>query len=134
MKKIIFAAAIFVILSSIAFFAGKERLPQANQFLLSINNCSLEADKELVIREGDEVTLLVTVDRDAQFHIHGYDLRRELKAGQEEKIIFRATDPGRYELELHGGQECREMGELVVTDQAGNVPQSTPEVEPDHDH
>jgi hypothetical protein len=57
-----------------------------------------------VVREstdkGDRVVVLVTSDVADEVHVHGYDLSRELAPGAPARIAFKATIPGRFEIEL----------------------------------
>jgi hypothetical protein len=57
-----------------------------------------------VVREstdrGDRVVVLVTSDVSDEVHVHGYDLMRDVAPGAPARIAFRATIPGRFEIEL----------------------------------
>ena len=57
-----------------------------------------------VVREstdkGDRVVVLVTSDVSDEVHVHGYDLMSDVAPGAPARIAFRATIPGRFELEL----------------------------------
>jgi hypothetical protein len=49
---------------------------------------------------GDRVVVLVTSDVSDHVHVHGYDLMRDVGPGSPARIAFRATIPGRFEIEL----------------------------------
>ena len=49
---------------------------------------------------GDSVVLVVSSDVADEVHVHGYDLMRDVAAGGTARIRFRATLPGRFEVEL----------------------------------
>lgn len=66
------------------------------------------------VREGDRVVLVVTADTAGDVHLHGYDLERPVRPGSPARIRFRATIPGRFEIELHAHPEVH-IGELTVT-------------------
>jgi heme/copper-type cytochrome/quinol oxidase subunit 2 len=121
MKKTFLAVLIFGILTAITYALSRDSLPEATAHTVTITDCEAVTDGELVFDAGDEVTLLVTADQDAQFHIHGYDLMRELTAGMEERIVFQAMDPGRYEYEL---EEICHLGELTVRAADGTIPEA----------
>jgi hypothetical protein len=52
------------------------------------------------VDKGDRVVLVVTSDVSDHVHVHGYDLMRNVSAGGTARIRFRATLPGRFEVEL----------------------------------
>jgi hypothetical protein len=52
------------------------------------------------VQEGDRVVLVVTSDVGDHVHLHGYDIMRDVAAGGTARIRFRATLPGRFEVEL----------------------------------
>jgi hypothetical protein len=57
-----------------------------------------------VVREstdkGDRVVVLVRSDVSDHVHVHGYDLMGDVAPGSPARIAFRATIPGRFEIEL----------------------------------
>jgi hypothetical protein len=57
-----------------------------------------------VVREstdkGDRVVVLVRSDVSDHVHVHGYDIMRDVAPGSPARIAFRATIPGRFEIEL----------------------------------
>lgn len=66
------------------------------------------------VRRGDRVVLVVTSDLAGDVHLHGYDLERPVAPGKPARLRFRATIPGRFEIELHAHPEVH-IGELTVT-------------------
>lgn len=52
------------------------------------------------VDKGDRVVLVVTSDVADHVHVHGYDLFRDVAPGRRARIAFRATVPGRFEIEL----------------------------------
>lgn len=56
------------------------------------------------VGKGDQVVLIVTSNVADEVHIHGYDLSRDVAPGQPARIVFRATIPGRFEVELEERQ------------------------------
>ena len=62
------------------------------------------APKGGIVRETVEkdarVLLVVASDVADEVHLHGYDISREVTAGGTVRMRFRATLPGRFEVEL----------------------------------
>jgi hypothetical protein len=57
-----------------------------------------------IVREavdnGDRVVLIVRSDVSDHVHLHGYDIMRDVAPGMPARLPFRATIPGRFEVEL----------------------------------
>ena len=62
------------------------------------------APKDGIVRKsvdkGDRVVIVVKSDAADEVHLHGYDISRDVAAGGTVRIAFRATIPGRFEIEL----------------------------------
>ena len=52
------------------------------------------------VAQGDRVVLVVTSGVADEVHLHGYDVSRDVAAGGTVRLPFRATIPGRFEVEL----------------------------------
>jgi hypothetical protein len=52
------------------------------------------------VRRGRQVVLRVTADVADHVHLHGYDLMADVAPGTPAQLRFRATVPGRFEIEL----------------------------------
>jgi hypothetical protein len=52
------------------------------------------------VDRGDRVRLVVTSDVADEIHVHGYDVSQDVEAGGTATLAFRATIPGRFEVEL----------------------------------
>jgi hypothetical protein len=52
------------------------------------------------VDQRDRVRLVVTSDVADEIHVHGYDVSRDVEAGGTATLAFRATIPGRFEVEL----------------------------------
>jgi plastocyanin len=50
---------------------------------------------------GSSVRILVSSDVDDEVHVHGYDIEREISAGQSATIEFTADQTGVFEVETH---------------------------------
>jgi hypothetical protein len=51
------------------------------------------------ITKGSAVRLLVTSDVDEELHVHGYDLMKDLPAGQQANLDFTADQAGVFDVE-----------------------------------
>lgn len=69
-------------------------------YYLSVTNGVVAGPAVLVAREGYALELVVESDQDDLLHLHGYELQRPIVAEQTLTLVFDATLPGRYLLEL----------------------------------
>ena len=53
-----------------------------------------------VVRD-DEVSLTIQTDRDDELHLHGYNLKQQLKRNEPATLRFVAKRTGRFSAELH---------------------------------
>jgi hypothetical protein len=58
-------------------------------------------ERDVEATEGDDVTLRVRSPAGDEVHVHGYDIERELPAGETVTLRFKATITGIFEIELH---------------------------------
>lgn len=69
--------------------------------------------KTITINKGEQARIQVSSpDTTDEIHLHGYDLKRDLKAGGRVRFAFNAKDDGIYEIELEGSGT--QIGKLVV--------------------
>jgi FtsP/CotA-like multicopper oxidase with cupredoxin domain len=74
----------------------------ARQFSFAIKQRKLDrADNAVRVVKGDTVELMFTGDEPAELHLHGYDIKLDLKANEPGKIQFTAKIAGRFPLEVH---------------------------------
>ena len=52
------------------------------------------------VEKGDRVVLIVRSDVTDHVHLHGYDIMRDVAPGMPARLPFKATIPGRFEVEL----------------------------------
>jgi hypothetical protein len=52
------------------------------------------------VEQNDRVVLVVRSDVSDHVHLHGYDVMRDVAPGKTARLRFRATIPGRFEVEL----------------------------------
>ncbi len=53
------------------------------------------------VAKGTEVRLLVTSDKADELHVHGYEIEKELPAGEQVTVDFTADQTGLFEIETH---------------------------------
>jgi hypothetical protein len=53
------------------------------------------------ITKGSQVRLIVTSDVDDEVHVHGYEIEKEVSAGQPATLKFTADQTGLFEVETH---------------------------------
>lgn len=70
------------------------------------------APQTITVKQNDSVTLTVTVDRDEEIHLHGYDLKHEIKAGGSATYQFKADKSGNFDIEIEDSSTT--IGHLVV--------------------
>ena len=52
------------------------------------------------VRQGRRERIVVRSDVPDHVHVHGYDIMRDVAPGRPTQIVFRATIPGQFEVEL----------------------------------
>jgi heme/copper-type cytochrome/quinol oxidase subunit 2 len=86
--------------------------PQQKNVDLAITGGNSMTPNQISVNEGDHVNLNIISDEPLEFHLHGYDLAKDLEAGQPAVLSFDATITGRFEIENEQTQQ--ELGELLV--------------------
>jgi len=93
--------------------AAPAQTAQARSFDIVVSQGHRVAGPELIqVNAGDNVVLRVTSDRDDELHLHGYDLRLHLRAGEPGALAFQAVHSGHFDYELHHAR--LELGALEV--------------------
>jgi hypothetical protein len=62
--------------------------------------------------KGDTVRFRVRAPRDEEVHIHGYDIKKDVKAGQTVPVAFPATIDGIFEIEFE--DSATQIAELRI--------------------
>jgi hypothetical protein len=65
------------------------------------------------VSKGDRVVIVVTSDVADEVHLHGYNVMRDVGPGQVVRLPFRATVPGRFEVELE--DRSLQIADITVT-------------------
>lgn len=66
----------------------------------------------LEFEEGDTIKFRVVSDVDEEVHVHGYDIAKDIGAGETITMSFKATIEGIFEIEFEHAKE--QIGELRV--------------------
>jgi hypothetical protein len=65
---------------------------------------------KLRVDKGETVRFRVRSPEDEEVHIHGYDIKKDVKAGETAKISFKATIDGIFEIEFeHAAKQIAEL-------------------------
>jgi hypothetical protein len=64
------------------------------------------------VNKGETVRFRVRSPKDEEVHIHGYDIKKNVKAGQIARVSFKATIDGIFEIEFEGS--ATQIAELRV--------------------
>ena len=113
-RNLILIAVIVLILGGLFFLLRPDTpsgAPRDRTFDLSVEGSEMSPD-EISVQEGDRVTLHVSSDEPMEFHMHGYDVEREVEPGKAAELHFEADLTGRFEIEDHESE--RELGMLQV--------------------
>jgi hypothetical protein len=68
--------------------------------------------RELRYDKGDTVRFRIRAPQDEEVHIHGYDIKKDVKAGQTARVSFKADIDGIFEIEFEGS--ATQIAELRV--------------------
>jgi heme/copper-type cytochrome/quinol oxidase subunit 2 len=74
--------------------------PPANVRVTIRDGLPVGGVRRVTVARGRRVVLLVTSDVADHVHLHGYDVMRDVGPGAPARLQFRATIPGRFEVEL----------------------------------
>lgn len=81
--------------------AATETAPDVATFAATFQNGKVTGDTEPSVPRGTAVEIRVTSDVADEAHLHGYDIEKEIAAGETVTFAFTADLPGKYSLELH---------------------------------
>ena len=69
-----------------------------------------EEVEELRVDKGETVRFRVRAPEDEEVHVHGYDISRDVEGGKTERISFKATIDGIFEIEFeHSGTQIASL-------------------------
>jgi hypothetical protein len=90
-----------------------EAVPRAVRVRIVFTNGNVSGPRRVEVELGRRVVVVVGADVSDHVHVHGYDLMRDVGPGQPARIAFKATDQGRFEVELE--DRHLRLTELVVS-------------------
>jgi len=88
---------------------SKPPTPAPKVIILPINT---NAVTRATIPRGRQVVLVISGAAGEEVHLHGYDVMREIGPSGTVRLPFRATIPGRFEVELEASH--RQIADLTV--------------------
>lgn len=74
--------------------------PQAVEIAVTIRDDQMSPDT-IQVKQDDTVTLRIDSDIPGAFHLHGYDIEREVRPGDVTNLSFTADATGRYRIAFH---------------------------------
>lgn len=80
--------------------APRISVPQAYAFTIR-DGKKIAGPPIIQVPLNTEIRLVVNADKQDELHVHGYDLAKELPAGETIELIFTAERSGRFGIELH---------------------------------
>lgn len=76
---------------------------EIRSFALDIQHGKVPAALRTIrVTEGDRVELRWTADEAVELHLHGYDIKLDLKPGTPASMAFEAHTAGRFPVGIHG--------------------------------
>lgn len=73
--------------------------PKLFEFLIKGKKLA-KPEQTIKVTEGEDVLFKITSDEVEEFHLHGYDISKDLEPNQSVEIQFKADKTGRFEFEL----------------------------------
>ena len=74
--------------------------PRARVIEVTVRGGEVRGPARPSVRQGGTVVLVVRADVSDHVHVHGYDLVGDVAPESPARLAFRATIPGRFEIEL----------------------------------
>lgn len=68
--------------------------------------------KQIKVKKGDQVRIVVKSDTTDEIHVHGYDFMKDVEAGGSVRFNFKANIDGGFEIELENRKQ--QIAELTV--------------------
>lgn len=118
--QVVIAAVVFLFLAAGGYLvftriAGGGGGGQADMISAIVTGSRMSPDS-ITVRQGDRVTLRITVDKRETIHLHGYDIKFEAGgAGDTVTRTFTADKTGSFEIEIE--DTSTHLGSLAVTPQ-----------------
>jgi len=96
--------------------------PEEITFDLEINDRQINIDV-MEAKQDDTVTLNISTDEPGEFHLHGYDLQKEIPTGDVTTLTLVAFATGKFNIvfhpaseqaENHGHDDDKEKEEILI--------------------
>src|SRR5215831_16577790 len=83
--------------------SNPDKGPEGRIFHVEIKNRKVPKELNVVrVKQGDQVTLKWTTDETTTVHLHGYNIKKEIKPGEATLFTFKAHATGRFPITSHG--------------------------------
>ena len=86
--------------------------PDVVRITITVASDTAPTVRRYSVKQGRQVELVVQSELADEVHVHGYDLMGDVAPGKPVTIAFKATAPGRFEIELE--QRALQIAELEV--------------------
>ncbi len=94
--------------------------PQEQTFELEIREGFLVQEESVLrVKQDDTVTIVVAADEPINFHLHGYDIERDVEPGEPATLEFTADATGSFPFTIHIEVEEHEEGAEHEEEQEG---------------
>jgi hypothetical protein len=92
------AVVLFIVLSGGSDSSGGEDRSVSLRFA---KDKPVGGTQDVSVTQGDHLTVTLQTDVPAELHIHGYELSKDVDAGETGSIKFTADTTGEFEVEAH---------------------------------
>lgn len=93
---------VFIVVTLAAAMACGKYEPKEHTFNLSIQDQSLKKGSSILkVNQNDQVEIIVAVDENLLFHLHGYDIEKESTPEKPAKLMFEANATGSFPFTIH---------------------------------
>jgi hypothetical protein len=99
--KLIVSIVAFAALTATVVIATRGSLPETSRIRVEVKDCKYTVEGSLKVEKDQNVSLAAVSDIAGEFHIHGYDLLKEVKPGEEVVFNFRAVQSGVFDIGHH---------------------------------
>ena len=106
--------------------------PEHRPFDLTIKDRKLDLDPAVVkVKQDDTVTLSIRSDESGRFHLHGYDIEKDVGPDETTVMEFTANATGDFRITFHPGTAGEEREEEEQHEEEGEeLPIGSLEVHP----
>jgi plastocyanin len=117
---VIVAVVAFVIASSSGDDEGNKgsTQPKAEATRIEIRGGKVAGGpREIRVKKGDPVAIVVSADAPDDIHLHGYDIEKKVEPGHRADFRFTANLEGEFEIESHVAEDAGRdplLGTLIV--------------------